>query len=169
MPSYDPLITRARATGDLEYSQPASRESIDKLAEELKVKLPVSYEVFMGTYGVMEFGGFRVSGIYANDPIRTNEGCAYGDTIRSRERFGIPEAYVVVEYDQDGEILYCLDTTVLNATGECPVIFYDIFYQKTMPASNTFESWLSVNLEARLTVRDSDTVGEYPERKKRLP
>lgn len=124
---YAELIKRLTDAGlPVEFYGPQKEESIEKLAMSLGTALPQSLKEFLRRHGGGGVTGEWISGIYEDQPLRPNTGSIYGDTVRSREMYGLPPDLVVI-YCQDDEIVWCLDTGTSDASGECPVVSYDIF------------------------------------------
>src|SRR5262245_61485830 len=98
-PRIEQLIAEIEALGEVfEWAGPQSEQSVRELERALGAELPPSYRAFLLRYGA---GGKRawigISGIYDNDPLSMELGTAYGDTIRARERYGLPPHLIVVE------------------------------------------------------------------------
>jgi hypothetical protein len=94
------------------------------LEVSLQAKFPPSFREFLEIYGGGGGVGGGISGIWENTPLTTNEGTVYGDTVRTREQFGLPKHLIVV-YRNFMETIYCLDMSRADANGENPVVFFD--------------------------------------------
>lgn len=126
MSRVEELIEKMRELGnEPEFFGPQSRESISTLETALGVTLPPSYVEFLETYGGGGVGDSSISGIFGGQPLMTNNGCTYGDTVRWRDEYGLPDHLVVI-MDQDGEEAVCLDTQRTDG-GEAAVVRVDLF------------------------------------------
>lgn len=121
------LIEKILDSGeDLEFYGPQSDESIAALEGALGVKMPPSFVDFLKVYGGGGVTDSDISGIFDDKPLMTNQGCVYGDTMRWREEYGLPENLVVVKVEDEEEAL-CLDASSPDPAGEYPVVRVDLY------------------------------------------
>ena len=121
------LIETIRESGeDLEFYGPQSEESIAILEDALGIKMPPSFVEFLRTYGGGGVTDSDISGIYGDKPLMPNQGCVYGDTVRWREEYGLPENLVIIRVEDEEEAL-CLDAGSPDSAGEYPVVRVDLF------------------------------------------
>lgn len=152
MDRYDELIAAVEETGEtLEFFGPQKEESIAALAQLLGVSLPPSYIEFLKRFGGGGTVGSGISGIYGDMPQALNDGTAYGDTIRTRTDFALPDHLIVV-YRDESDAIWCLDTGATDATKEYPVVAYDAGRRRvstTIAASfaDFFENYLRVRAQ----------------------
>jgi hypothetical protein len=106
-----------------EWYGPVSEQSIVAAEQELGVKLPRSYRVFLRNYGVVGGPGFMIDGL--TEEVEDPEQTPYWGRIVSKVQHCIskdlPKGYVGLMSD-GGEYDYCLDTTRTDRFGECPVV-----------------------------------------------
>ena len=125
--TYADLVQRLTNAGlPVEFYGPQKEESIETLAESLGTALPESLKEFLRCYGGGGVTGDWISGIYGGQPLQPNKGSIYWDTMHCREMYGLPPHLVVISCEDD-EIVWCLDTGNPDASGECPVVSYDVF------------------------------------------
>jgi hypothetical protein len=152
MGTYDQLVQTIKKSGeDVEFFGPQKQASISELANALGVSLPPSYAGFLETLGGGGVtGSAGISGIYNNEPLRMNQGCVYGDTIRTRTQDGLPPTGIVVLRDYDVNAVYCIDMSHPNENGEGAVWTYDIAKKKyTKKLANTFGDFFETYLRNR--------------------
>lgn len=118
------LIAEIESLGEVfTWHGPQSEASVAELERILDVKLPPSYRAFLLRYGgggIQAYTG--ISGIWANEPMRTDGGTAYGDTLRMREERGLPLHLIVIERGDEHFPPMCLDTSRREPDGEYPVV-----------------------------------------------
>ena len=123
-PRVEQLIAELEALGEVfEWAGPQSAASITELQRVFGVALPPSYRTFLQRYGA---GGIRayegISGIWDNNPLATNEGCVWGDTLWMRTERGLPPHLIVIERGDEHFPTMCLDTSRREPNGEYPVV-----------------------------------------------
>lgn len=116
---------------------------IEKLCNNLEVKLPRSYVEFLKTYGEGGITGFYISGIDDEEYSSAEE-----DTLLYREKKNIKKEWVVIE---DGrteweEYIICLDTSRME-DGECPVIKYDLIEDEVEEFKENFYDYFNNEVE----------------------
>jgi SMI1/KNR4 family protein SUKH-1 len=109
-----------------------SDSELEAAEYELGVKLPQSYRTFLRYFGgeyrcCQEFFGMPRDGLWG-DIVLMNEA----------DRPGRPPGLVKFAMDDDGGAYY-LDTTHMDAEGECPVVRLDRANRKLVAASNFIE------------------------------
>jgi len=133
---------------DIEWFERASEENIQKLEEGLNTTLPKSYKEFLKTYGAGGVVDEDISGIVENNPLSLEGGSCYGDTLRVREDFNLPNHLIAIYYHDD-EVCWCLDTKAFKED-ECPVVSYDLFNEKlSNKIADDFRGFFKEYLELR--------------------
>lgn len=103
-----------------------SAADIHVLEELLKVTFPPSLREFLLAYGGGGFFYSGFSGINESGPTSTEGGTIYGDTMRVRELYSIPEHLIVVMSSED-EMIWCLDyRQIPDESGEIPVVSIEL-------------------------------------------
>jgi antitoxin YobK len=149
MRSLDDLVTNVKAAGHkVEFSGGQSEANINELEAAIGLTLPPSFREFLRTYGGGGVVSEWISGIYKNQPYLTNKGSVYGDTIRCRERYGLPTFMIVIYTQENDEVVWCLDTRKATVGGECPVVSF-IVENTTPPVqiADSFDSFFRDYLE----------------------
>lgn len=131
---------------------------IATLERLLGVPIPPSFRVFLTRFG----GGDGYTGLFKNRPDCMDLGCIFGDNLRAREKYGLPETCLLFEISPFRE-LYCLDTGDVGEDGECPVIRFGITSDNhlTAPvrAASSFGDYFHRDLESRLEVLQEELGG----------
>ena len=120
---------------------PASQRSIQDAESILDITFPKSYVLFLQKYGVGNIAGSEFYGIVENPA--TDEGGipdAIWLTRDLRETAGLSHEFVAVSETGYGPY-YVLDTSHMDADGECPVYMWDVGNQKERIA-NSFGDFL---------------------------
>lgn len=98
---------------------------IEEAEKVLGLTFPKSYKMFLQKYGYGGVNSFDIDGITSYKP----EGSSYGGVVWSvlerRKKFNYP-AYLIPIYDVGEGTAYCLDTSQMNAEGECPVVAWPV-------------------------------------------
>lgn len=155
-PAIEELIRQIEAAGDVfAWYGPQPESTIAEVEAALGVIFPPSYRAFLGRYGgggIRAMGGF--SGIWNGDALRLNQGCLYGDTLRLRSDRGAPPYLVLVSAVHGSEEHFppaCLDTSRVDAAGECPVVCYSVLSRKVVPPEYAnFAAFMEDELRADL-------------------
>ena len=111
---------------ELEFAGKQNKNSIRILETQLGIKLPASYVEFLEQYGAGGIVGAWISGICDNDPLKTDYGFVYGDTLRTRIDFNLDTHFIVIFRDEI-DLIWCLDTRHLDENGEYPVVSIDVY------------------------------------------
>jgi hypothetical protein len=106
-----------------EFAGPVSLEKLARTEAALGTKLPPSYRLFLELFGACRLNGIEVAGI---DPAHSDETEPpyWTDVVSATEalwRVQIPHELVFLA-DDGGDYKFYLDTSVRDASGECPVI-----------------------------------------------
>lgn len=118
------LLNLVQAQGhDVWIGDPASPEAMAKLEDAMQVALPGSLRLFLTTYGVLGVYDNFLSGIVDDDPLDTDGGGIYSDTLALREYGEVPESFWVIRVHEDGA--YCIDTSKPTDDGEFAVVNYE--------------------------------------------
>ena len=147
MVAIEQFIARLSSTNpSFRVSGPQSESAVSAVEQALGVSLPQDYRSFLRQFGALHLPGEGISGIWDGDPLLSNEGSAYGDTMRLRADFHLSPRFVVVE--PDAEAPYCLDTTDIGEA--CPVICYELAHGTLSRIAPSFQHFLSEWLTLRL-------------------
>ncbi|MCA9067868.1 MAG: SMI1/KNR4 family protein [Planctomycetaceae bacterium] len=152
MADIDSLIQQLETQGKTMFWQGgASQASIEHLESLLGSLLPASFKRFLAKYGG---GGFDdedslISGIEDDNPLLEHKGTVYGDTLRCREHYSVPEHLFVI-YWGDDDVVWCLDKRQCSGN-ECPVVSFDVFSKTTKPLAATFDDFLAEYLTLRMS------------------
>lgn len=147
---FDLLIERIRSLGEeITFSGPQTPESIALLENALEVNLPPSYRRFLSVYGAGGTKGDWIAGIYNNDPLRSNDGYAFGETLRMRQNYQLPLGLVVIQ-SSPPEIVWCLDVRNLESGQEAPVVAIDVLKNfRSEKIADNFDAYFREYLEVR--------------------
>lgn len=110
------------------YAGPASEEEIAAAERELHVVFPRSYRVFLRHYGsgTMPYEIFGLPG----DSL-------WGDLVMMNQLESDPMPSHYIRFtDRIGEYTYYLDTSQLDAEGDCPVVMFGPDEEGTIVADN---------------------------------
>ncbi|MBM4072578.1 MAG: SMI1/KNR4 family protein [Planctomycetes bacterium] len=141
MVDYNELLDRIRGSGrEIWVAGPQPAPALAALEQALGVKLPPSYRDFVVRFGALTMQDSAVSGIMDEDAVNEGFGWLYGDTLRCRQEFGLPEHLLVVQPDEGAP--YCLDTRRPDASGEMPVVCYELHSGHERKIADDFASWL---------------------------
>lgn len=89
----------------------------------LNVKFPLSYRLFLKSFGELAFGGVHIYGL-GEDYKKLNTFSIVSDTLEERKGNKdpfFPPSFIVI-YDLGNGEKYCLDTSKMNNEGECPIV-----------------------------------------------
>lgn len=106
------------------FITPQELPVVDQTAGLLNVIFPRSYKDFLCRYGSLDLFSLQIFGIvgekykdvYIHEDIRSNI-----SRLRTQDNLKFPESFIVIHELGNGE-LSCLDTSKMNADGECPVV-----------------------------------------------
>lgn len=142
------LLSQAASCFTVIVYGPQSAEAVAELVNALHVRLPASYVTFLREYGCIVLGsGFVLAGIHDEGPRAEDMESAYGATMHCRESFGMPDRYVVIQYDSEGEeVMWCLDTAAMDSRGECPVVAVRPDGSDPTPLAGTFGELLEMSV-----------------------
>jgi hypothetical protein len=141
MDDIDLLITQIREAGDrlwIAGAQP--EEAIAELERALGIPLPPSYRAFLTRFGGLAIVNSSISGIVNAKPLARGTGWLYGDTLRFRRDFGLPEHLLVIQPDEDAP--YCLDSSAKMPDGEFPLVCYELHSRHVSRMAESFGEWL---------------------------
>jgi hypothetical protein len=97
---------------------------VEKAEKCLGLSFPNSYKIFLETLGYCGIKGLEFYGIFGDDFENSGVPDAIWLTLKNRKT-GLPHSFVIVSSLGNGTY-YALDTSQLNADGECPVVTYEI-------------------------------------------
>lgn len=150
MDEIDSLIARIRDAGtDVWIAGAQSEEAIAELERALGVAMPPSYRTFLARFGGCGIVDSFISGIIDGKPLEDEAGEVYGDTLRFREDYKMPEYLLVVQADEDAP--YCLDTRRRNEVGELPLVCYELYTRHITLMAPSFGEWIIRWLRLRAT------------------
>ena len=102
---------------------PCSECSIQKIEQALNSKIPSDYVRFLRTFGLLNFGGAEVFGIFRDEIDGIYLGNMITRTLNERNEGKMPSNLIVIEdTGWDGE-LYCLQINE-NDPDKSPVVVY---------------------------------------------
>lgn len=153
MNHYSELIKKIKNSGEEIFWQGSvDEEQILLLEDQLKVRLSESFKIFLKNYGGGGVVDDEISGIENNDATLKTGGTVLGDTLECRNNFNLP-SYLVVIFYQDNELAWCLDSSKMDASNECPVVSYDVFSKEiTNKIADNFDLFFKEYLELRAGV-----------------
>ena len=135
------LLAQVEANGHKVFSDgPQPEAGILALESKLGVRLPPSYRAFLSHYGAMAIYDSTISGVFGGEPFDEGGGSLYCDTMRFRSDRGLPSYLLVIQADEDAP--HCLDTRRPSATGEFPVVCYELRSKHAAPIASDFDDWL---------------------------
>lgn len=149
MDEIEQQIATLRAAGiDVWADAPPPPGAVADLEKSLNVALPPGYRDFVLRYGGMGIGDSFVSGILGGDAFSTDFGTLYGDTLRYRDEFNMPEHLLVIQSDEDAP--FCLDSGSPRADGEYPVVCFELHSGHVSQVAPDFKAWLSSWLQSTI-------------------
>jgi hypothetical protein len=106
---------------------PVPEERIASAEKELGLSFPKSYRAFLQHFGAAAMWGYEIAGLPLEswtdgDPPSCWSHVA-DDTLGYRRRGRLPDPYVVISSD-GGDYWFLLDTSRVDAAGECPVLIW---------------------------------------------
>src|SRR5438067_1649509 len=105
---------------------PVPEERIALAEQDLGLTCPPSYRAFLRRFGAGFLFGYEIAGVPlerctdAEPPPWTH---VVDDTLGYRRGAQLPEPYVVISSD-GGDYWFLLDTSRVDAAGECPVLIW---------------------------------------------
>ena len=124
MDEIDRLLQLVRIQGhDVWVGGPASTTSVAQLQEAIGVTIPLSLGAFLTKYGALGVYDNFLSGIVENDPLSTDCGGIYGDTLVLREDPATPKCLWAIYRHEDGA--YCIDISRPVHDGEFAIVNYE--------------------------------------------
>ncbi len=141
MVSISELLAQVKANGhEVWIAGPQSESAIVTLESKLGITFPPSYRDFLTLYGAMAIYDSTVSGIINGDPLSENGGSIYGDTLLFQREWGLPNHLLVIQPNDDAP--YCFDIRVASATGEFPVVCYELRSKNAGKIAIDFNDWI---------------------------
>jgi hypothetical protein len=115
-----------QAVGDFPCAGAVADAVIDAAEEELGLRFPVSYRIFLSCFGSAWLAPYEIAGLGGGrhtgpEPPRWQHVVDATVLLRRALGGGIPVEYVAIS-DDGGDYKFYLDTGNLNALGEAPVI-----------------------------------------------
>lgn len=101
-------------------------EMIQEAEAKLGVRFPTSYRMFLSQFGAALCIGFEIAGLFdasGDDDEPPLWSSVVASTLQKRRASGglIPNEYVAIS-DDGGDYTFYLDTSRIDAQGECPVV-----------------------------------------------
>lgn len=141
MATISELLAQVEANGHEVWSDgPQPEAAIIALESKIGVRLALSYRAFLAQYGGMAIYDSTISGIIGGEPLDESGGSLYGDTLRFRTEWNLPDHLLVIQPDED--VPYCLDTGSPSATGEFPVVCYELHSKHAGKVAADFDDWM---------------------------
>ena len=130
----------------VDVSGPKDEELIRKAEDHLGVKFPSSYREFLKKWGTLGFGPDEFYGVIDGDFEASSVPDAVWFTAKKRRELQLPHELVPV-FNADGDEYYCLDTSRLDESGECPVVIWDVATRQVIgDKAATFSEFLWARL-----------------------
>ncbi|MGL5720215.1 MAG: SMI1/KNR4 family protein, partial [Alphaproteobacteria bacterium] len=107
------------------FGFPQTYEIIHKAEEALALKFPKTYKKFLEKYGYGGVGWFEIYGIIDSDFINSEVPDAIWLSLEGRKAFSFPHHLIAI-YNVGEGTKYCLDTSQMNESGECPVVAWPL-------------------------------------------
>lgn len=118
------LLQHVRMKGhDVWVGEPATEDAIAQLQAVIGVDIPPSLRTFLTNYGALGIADNFLSGIIDNEPLSTDAGGIYGDTLNLRESGDAPQSLWVICSHEDGS--YCIDTSRPAQNGEFAIVNFE--------------------------------------------
>lgn len=96
--------------------------TVQRAQELLGIAFPQSYVSFLCTFGCGQIPLHEFYGLVDEAGLAEGAPNVVWLTLNDR-RHGLPASYVEIESTGFGPV-YCLDTSLMNEQGECPVVLY---------------------------------------------
>jgi SMI1-KNR4 cell-wall len=135
------LIAGARAAHrDVWVGGEQPETAVTELETTLGVRLPPGYRRFVTSVGGLDVDGMSISGILEAKGTERRTGWLYGDTMRFQQERKLPSHLLVFQPDDDAP--YCFDTSRPDASGEFPIICFDLHSRHEERVARNFDEWL---------------------------
>jgi hypothetical protein len=108
-----------------DVSGPKDEELVAKAEQYLDLKLPNSYRDFLRRWGTLSVGPDEFYGVIDEDFETSSVPDAVWFTAKKRRELQLPHELVPV-FNADGDEYYCLDTSRMDDSHECPVVTWDV-------------------------------------------
>ncbi len=126
------LIGNNFKENEIFFSGSTDESLINEAEKTLGLKFSKTYQAFLKKYGYGGVNSFDIDGVTEYKFDGTNYGGVVWSTINSRENNDYPH-YLVPIYSVGEGTTYCLDTSQMNAEGECPVVAWPLGGYETTP------------------------------------
>lgn len=97
---------------------------IAEAEEFLGVHFPRSYRRYLQSWGNLEIGSTEIYGLFGPDFVNSSVPDVAWFHKKIREVQSIPNHLVIIQ-NHDDDCYDCLDSSAMNADGECPVVRWD--------------------------------------------
>ena len=101
-----------------------SVETVNNAEKLLGVTFPESYKRFLCHYGAGSFGSEEIYGILDEDLNGSGIPDAIWITQTQRQKLHLAPELVIIYFNGASEY-YCLDTSQMNESQECPIVIYE--------------------------------------------
>lgn len=108
---------------EVDFEGPRHETLISAAEEALGLRFRPTYRRFLLELGAGDMGAREYYGVIDDDWSTPGPPDAIGTTLHERERFQLPERFVIVAETGDGS-WYVLDTEQTNDEGESPVLIW---------------------------------------------
>ncbi len=112
----------------------------------------------------MSLGGYEIYGIIDDNFIDSSCPDAVWLAMTDRNQFGFPHHLLPI-YDLGEGTKYCLDTSQMNAEGECPVVVWPIFGYESTPIleieAENFGQFLLDTIQRKLDSQEDDESASF--------
>lgn len=108
---------------EADFEGPRDEALISAAERALGLRFPPTYRRFLLELGAGDMGDLEYYGVINEDWSRPGPPDAIGSTLHERERYQLPERFVIVSSTGDGS-WYVLDTEQTNEQGENPVVIW---------------------------------------------
>lgn len=123
--SYDLAVKMIEENMDLtDFVGEISTETVNKAEKLLGVTFPESYKRFLCHYGAGNFGSEEIYGILDEDLNGSGIPDAIWFTQTQRIKAQLAPELVIIYFNGASEY-YCLDTSQMNESQECPIVVYE--------------------------------------------
>ncbi|MGL5720593.1 MAG: SMI1/KNR4 family protein [Alphaproteobacteria bacterium] len=125
------LIEQHFSEEDIDFCLPKTQKIIDSAEKILNINFSDTYKKFLKKYGAGGIGFFEIYGIVKNEEFYIENlphitvPDAVWTTIKLHEKFEHP-LFLLIIYNVGEGTKYCLDTSQMNASGECPVVAWPL-------------------------------------------
>ncbi|MGL4825501.1 MAG: SMI1/KNR4 family protein [Alphaproteobacteria bacterium] len=107
------------------FGAPVTQEFIGIAEEILELKFSNSYREFIKKFGYGGVCSFDIDGVTEYKYENSSYGGVVWNVLNLRENFSFPHHLIAI-YNVGEGTTYCLDTSQMNESGECPVVAWPL-------------------------------------------